>query len=77
MPSLTGQTKACSSRFGAGAVDGIGKDPGRFIVTAMHAPWRLAQPRLGAQPVAVRQVVNMELETLDRQVDAALDALRT
>lgn len=68
---IEGQTNVRSSRFGAGAIDGIGKELGRFIVTTMDVPWRLARPRLGAQPVAVLHVENMEIETLDRQVAAA------
>ena len=68
---ITGQTNVRSSRFGAGAIDGIGKELGRFIVTTMDVPWRLAQPRLGAQPTAVLHVENMEIETLDRQIASA------
>ena len=68
---IEGQTNVRSGRFGVGAIDGIGKELGRFIVTTMDLPWRLAQPRLGAQPVAVLHVENMEVETLDRQVAAA------
>ncbi len=68
---IEGQTNVRSYRFGAGAIDGIGKELGRFIVTTMAVPWRLAQHRLGAQPVAVLPVENMEIETLDRQVATA------
>ena len=68
---IKGQTNVRSSRFGAGAIDGIGKELGRFIVTTMDVPWRLAQPRLGAQPTAVLHVENMEIETLDRQIASA------
>lgn len=70
---IAGQTNVRSSRFGAGAIDGIGRDLGRFIVTTMELPWRLAAPRLGASPVAVLHVENMELETLERQVATAPD----
>ena len=70
---IEGQTNVRSSRFGAGAIDGIGKELGRFIVTTMDVPWRLAQQRLGAPPLAVLHVENMEIETLDRQVAAALE----
>ena len=70
---IAGQTNVSSSRFGAGAIDGIGRELGRFIVTTMELPWRLAAPRLGASPVAVLHVENMELETLERQVAAAPD----
>jgi glycerol-1-phosphate dehydrogenase [NAD(P)+] len=68
---IEGQTNVCSARFGAGAIDGIAKELGRFVVTTMEVPWRLAQPRLGAQPVAVLHVENMEIETIGRQVAVA------
>ncbi len=66
--TIEGQTNVRSARFGGGAIDGIGRELGRFVVTTMEVPWRLAQPRLGAQPAAVLLVKNMEVETLDRQV---------
>ncbi len=68
---IEGQTNVRSSRFGVGAIDGIGKELGRFIVTTMDVPWQKAQPRIGAQPVAVLLVENMEIETLERQIAAA------
>jgi len=71
MTVIEGQTNVRSARFGAGAIDGIGQELGRFIVTTMEVPWRLAQPRLGAQPAAVIFVETMEIETLDRQVAGA------
>ena len=71
MQMITGQTNVRSVRFGAGAIDGISKELGRFVVTTMEVPWRLAQRRLGAPPVAVIHVEDMEIGTLDRQVAAA------
>ena len=68
---IEGQTNVRSSRFGAGAIDGIGRELGRFIVTTMDVPWQRAQPRIGAQPVAVLLVENREIETLERQIAAA------
>lgn len=68
---IEGQTNVRSSRFGAGAIAGIGQELGRFIVTTMEVPWQRAQPRIGAQPVAVLLVENMEIETLERQIAAA------
>lgn len=68
---IEGQTNVRSARFGAGAMDGLGKELGRFIVTTMDLPWRLAEPRLGAKPIAVLHVENMEIGTLERQVAAA------
>ena len=71
MKTIEGQTNVRSVRFGGGAIDGIGKELGRFIVTTMDVPWRLAESRLGAKPIAVLYVENMEIETLDRQVASA------
>lgn len=68
---ISGQTNVKSARFGAGAIEGIGKDLGRFIVTTMEVPWRLAQPRLGSSPAAVVFVESMEIDTLNRQAAAA------
>lgn len=67
---IEGQTNVRSARFGAGALDGLGRELGRFVVATMDVPWRLAQPRLGAEPAAVLWVEDMEVETLDRQVAA-------
>ena len=33
---MTGQTNVRSSRFGAGAIDGLGRELGRFIVTTVE-----------------------------------------
>ena len=68
---IEGQTNVRSARFGVGAIDGLGKQLGRFIVTTMPVPWERAQARLGATPIAVLLVKNMEIETIDRQVAAA------
>ena len=68
---IEGQTNVRSARFGGGAIDGIGRELERFVVTTMEVPWRLAQPRLGAEPAAVLFVDNMEIETVERQVAAA------
>jgi len=68
---IEGQTNVRSSCFGSGAIDGIGKGLGRFVVTTEDTLRQLAQPRLGAQPVAVLHVENMGIEALDRQVGAA------
>lgn len=70
-PQIDGQTNVASCRFGAGAIDGFGRELGRFVVTTMDVPWKLAKDRLGAQPAAVLMVESMELETIERQVAAA------
>jgi glycerol-1-phosphate dehydrogenase [NAD(P)+] len=68
---MAGQTNVTSARFGGGAVDGLGRELGRFVVTSMEVPWRLARSRLGADPAAVLFVDTMEIDTLDRQVAGA------
>jgi glycerol-1-phosphate dehydrogenase [NAD(P)+] len=68
---ITGQTNVRSSRFGAGAIEGLGKELGNFVVTTMAVPWDCARPRLGGEPAAVLFVEDMAIETLDRQVAAA------
>jgi len=68
---IQGHTNVRSSLFGSGALDGIGRELGRFVVTTMELPWERARHRLGADPIAVLHVDSMEIETLDRQVAAA------
>ncbi len=68
---IEGQTNVRSSRFGPGAIDGIGRELGRYLVTSMDVPWQLARSRLGTLPATVLMVENMEAETLDRQVATA------
>lgn len=68
---IEGNTNVRSARFGAGAVDGLGRDLGRFVVTTMAVPWEKAERRLGGRPEAVLYVESMEVEVLDRQVAAA------
>ena len=52
---IEGQTGVRSLRFGPGAIDGIGKELGRFIVTTMDVPWQRAQQRLG-NPVSFQSL---------------------
>ncbi|MBM3840995.1 MAG: iron-containing alcohol dehydrogenase family protein [Verrucomicrobia bacterium] len=68
---IEGNTNVRSARFGAGALSELDLDPGNFLATTMEVPWRHAEPRLKARPKAVLFVENMEVETLDRQLDAA------
>jgi len=70
-PQIDGQTNVTSSRFGSGAIDGIARDLGRFIVTTMDLPWQLTRERLGAKPAAVLMVESMEEATVEAQVSAA------
>lgn len=63
-----GNTNVRSERFGAGSIEGLGRELGNFIVTTMPVPWQLAQPRLGGSPTAVVMVESMEIDVLDRQL---------
>jgi glycerol-1-phosphate dehydrogenase [NAD(P)+] len=71
MTQIEGQTNVRSARFGAGVIDGLGQELGRFLVTTMPVPWERARGRLGASPAAVLMVETMEIETLERQLAAA------
>ncbi len=68
---IEGQTNVRSARFGAGAFNQLAAELGRFLVTTMEVPWRVAEPRLQPRPTAVLFVENMEIETLERQLAAA------
>jgi glycerol-1-phosphate dehydrogenase [NAD(P)+] len=68
---IEGPTNVRSARFGAGTLSALGPELGRFLVTTMEVPWRLAQPRLQPRPAAVLFVENMEVQTLERQLAAA------
>jgi len=51
--------------LGRGAIDALGPTFGRFVVTTMEVPWNLARDRLGAEPIAVIDVTDMELERVE------------
>lgn len=68
---IEGQTNVRSSRFGAGAVQGLGAKLGRFVVTTMEIPWRVTKDRIGAQPSAILMVESMEEEVVERQIASA------
>lgn len=63
---IAGRTNVTSARFGNGVSIGIGADLGRYLVCTMPIPWQHAAPRIGALPVSVVMVENMEVQTLDR-----------
>ena len=71
---IEGRTNVRSTRFGAGAIDDIGRELDRFVVATMDIPGRHAKDRIGAEPEDVLLVDNMEIETLERQVAAAPSA---
>lgn len=70
---IEGNTNVRSQRFGAGSVDGLGDELGRFVVTTMEIPWRVTEGRLGGSPAAVITVESMELDVIERQIAAAPD----
>ncbi|MDZ4820888.1 MAG: iron-containing alcohol dehydrogenase [Planctomycetota bacterium] len=70
---IEGKTNVRSQRFGAGSVDGLGDELGRFVVTTMDIPWRVTKDRLGGSPAAVLTVQSMELDVIERQIAAAPD----
>jgi glycerol dehydrogenase-like iron-containing ADH family enzyme len=70
---IEGNTNVRSQRFGAGSVDGLGDELGRFVVTTMDIPWQVTKDRLGGSPAAVIMVESMELDVIERQIVAAPD----
>lgn len=64
---ISGQTNVRSQRFGRGAVHGLGRELGRFVVASMSVPWQIVEPLIGARPAAVVMVESMELEFIERQ----------
>lgn len=69
--TIPGNTNLRSQRFGAGSVDGLGRELGRFVVATMEVPWQVTRDRLGGAPAAVLLVESMEIDVLDRQVAEA------
>lgn len=67
---IAGNTNVTSRRFGAGSVDGLAADLGRFVVATMDVPWKVTKDRLGGRPEAVVMVDSMELDVIERQVSA-------
>ena len=70
---IDGNTNVRSQRFGAGSVNGLGDELGRFVVTTMDIPWRVTKDRLGGSPAAVIAVESMELDFIERQIAVAPD----
>ena len=69
--TVRGATNVLSSRFGSGSVNGLGRELGRFIVTTMDVPWRIAAERVGGKPAAVLIADSMEVDRIDSQEAAA------
>jgi len=71
MMQIDGNTNVRSHRFGAGSVDGLGNELGRFVVATMEVPWQVTAERLGGSPEAVMMVESMEVDVIDRQLESA------
>jgi glycerol-1-phosphate dehydrogenase [NAD(P)+] len=52
--------------FGHGLVNGLGSQFGRYVVTSMPVPWELVREQIGAQPLKVIDVEDMDLERARR-----------
>lgn len=65
------QTNVRSQRFGAGSVDGLGTELGRFVVATMEIPWEVTKERLAGRPEAILMVESMEIDVIERQIAAA------
>ncbi len=70
---IEGNTNVRTRRFGAGSVDGLGNELGRFVVATMEIPWRVSRDRLGGIPVEVIMVESMEVDAIERQLAAMPD----
>ena len=68
MPIPSGQTNVASLRMGAGVLDGLGREIGRFVVATMDVPWDVAGSRLGGTPEAVVMISSVGQRELDRHV---------
>lgn len=66
--TIEGETNVRSTRSGRGAVDGLGKELGRFVACTMPIPWDLTKDRLGAVPERVIHCESMEIDWVDRQL---------
>ncbi len=53
---------------GRGLVNGLGSQFGRYIVTSMPVPWELVKGQIGAQPIKVINVEDMDLDRA-RQIE--------
>ena len=72
-------TNVKSMKTGRGVATGIASDLGRFAVTTMEIPWKLTRDKIGGEPAAVIMVESMELEVLERELQALpqVDAIVT
>jgi len=68
MSEKNNQTNVLSTRFGTGAIRGIGKEAGRFVVATMDIPWKIVKDRIGVTPEHVYFVDSVEQTVLDKQV---------
>ena len=70
LSSINGQTNVISSRFGAGSINGIGKEVGKFVVMTMEIPWQITKDLIGSAPEAVIFIDSVEKKVLDREIDS-------
>lgn len=68
--NIQGNTNVLSHRFGAGSVEGLGRELGRFVVATMEIPWRITRDRIGGTPEAVLMVESMEIDCIERQLES-------
>jgi glycerol-1-phosphate dehydrogenase [NAD(P)+] len=57
--------------FGRGAANDLGSQSGRYIVTTMPIPWNVVSPRIGAPPIHVIEVQDMDLDHAEAAEEAA------
>jgi glycerol-1-phosphate dehydrogenase [NAD(P)+] len=65
-----GLTNVTSIRMGGGAIQGIGKEAGRFVVSTMDIPWQITRDALGAAPEKVIMIESIEKDWLDEQISS-------
>ncbi len=64
------QTNVTSLRMNAGAINGIGREAGRFVVATMDIPWEITKNKLGAPPEHVVMVESVDQSYLDRTLES-------
>lgn len=73
MKLIPGETNIADLRAGRDALNGLGAEIGRFVVTTMEVPWRLSKDKLGGNPEKIIMVETMEEKWLDQVVEGIPD----
>jgi len=73
MNFIPGETNIADLRVGRDALNGLGWEIGRFVVTTMEVPWRLSRDKLGGNPEKIIMVETMEEKWLDQVVEGIPD----